>query len=241
VLLAGDGDFLKAIHTVNDKLGKTVHIAGFHGSVSTDLQQFGRMIWLEEMSQVVGKRDADGTNGAHSDLNHIMSSHDTNAHIIAVNKVNCVDIDLAGGGNKGYVKSDNPVDDNYADIRVPAIKVLSDIIARLDCFSQTIQRHSVLSDASLLIEYTTTVKEIVQEEDKLEEHIPLYGIHVEAKETFSDLVISEQWLLLLFYVALTKAKLSAMISEFSKYSEISQLKPACRAIVDFRKSLISLT
>lgn len=49
VLLSGDGDLKDAVHYVRNRLGKRVIVAGFGGSVSTDLQcQADAIVWLDE-------------------------------------------------------------------------------------------------------------------------------------------------------------------------------------------------
>lgn len=49
ILSVGDGDFESAVEYVKDELGKELWIAGFDGSVSSDLQSYAdRVIWIDE-------------------------------------------------------------------------------------------------------------------------------------------------------------------------------------------------
>jgi len=54
VLLAGDGDFFDAVATVKDELRKDLCVLGFRdGSLSLELQQIGRVIWLDDLIQKI--------------------------------------------------------------------------------------------------------------------------------------------------------------------------------------------
>lgn len=56
VLLAGDCDFLDAIKVVKGKSNKRLVIAGFRGTVSTDLQSYAdSVIWLDDWAATIGR------------------------------------------------------------------------------------------------------------------------------------------------------------------------------------------
>lgn len=57
VLVAGDSDFLDAVKYVKSKLHKRLILAGFRGSVSTDLQSYAdEVIWLNDYEGLI-RRD----------------------------------------------------------------------------------------------------------------------------------------------------------------------------------------
>jgi len=146
VLLAGDGDFLKALSTVRDKLNKTIYIAGFHGSVSSDLQQFGRTIWIDELLK--------------ADSFQIFSK----SHVVG---------DINNKNNNDDIKES----EEAVELRQAACKVLLDTILRLDTFRQ-LMLHSC-NTASDLIDFTQKILCIVQEQQRLEEQIPIDDCSVE--------------------------------------------------------------
>lgn len=56
ILSAGDGDFEDAVEHIKDECGKELWVAGFDGSVSSDLQSYAnKMIWLNEVWDSIKK------------------------------------------------------------------------------------------------------------------------------------------------------------------------------------------
>lgn len=56
LLSAGDGDFEDAISYVKSELHKELHISGFAGSVSADLQSYAdSVVWLDELWATIEK------------------------------------------------------------------------------------------------------------------------------------------------------------------------------------------
>lgn len=64
ILSAGDGDFEDAVEYVKDEFQKEFCLAGFHGSVSADLQSYAdKALWIDDFWVSVQRQTESGSRG----------------------------------------------------------------------------------------------------------------------------------------------------------------------------------
>jgi len=249
--------------------------------VSTDLQQFGRTIWIDDLQRELGsnininnatnnninkhKDNSTGspiiynppnfnnnspnfnnnspnfTNNSPNFTNNSPNFNNNNSPNFTNNSPN-INNSLNINNTPNNNNNNLPVNNNELDvfinnelhsIRLSASVVLLDTVSRLDTFLQTAVKSS--NNPDFLLDFTEKVIRVVQEQKKLEEHLPISGYVHEANESYTH--TDERWIKIFNYISMVKEKLRAMDTSLTVYYDQEKLISASQAIVVFKQFL----